>query len=327
MTTPNTPAGWYSDPDGSGGQRYWDGQQWTEHRAPAAAAPPPPPGAGKHAAPPTEPAALVTGTDTVAATTPAPLHSVPSPDAPPLYSVPPRDPPSFGAPDNDAPAFAPTLQAPAFGAPAFDASPAKAPKDARSTLIMRYGIGVAVGVVAVVATVLYAVFNGNGTSTIALGTPTSTTASVTPSTTTVLSTETSAPSETPIPTGGAGDASNANMTFLVTALDSATTVTSPTDASQTQNAQGQFIIVSMEVTNTGTQPAQYSAGLQKLIVGGTLYDPDPQASSYLGGVDEALAPGDQVHTVIVFDVPSGTVPDAIELHGDGTAPGFTLPLH
>src|SRR6185312_9265795 len=36
MTTPPTPAGWYPDPDGSGGQRYWDGSTWTEHRAPAA---------------------------------------------------------------------------------------------------------------------------------------------------------------------------------------------------------------------------------------------------------------------------------------------------
>jgi Domain of unknown function (DUF4352)/Protein of unknown function (DUF2510) len=33
MTTPLTPAGWY--PDGSGGQRYWDGIAWTEHRVPA----------------------------------------------------------------------------------------------------------------------------------------------------------------------------------------------------------------------------------------------------------------------------------------------------
>jgi uncharacterized protein DUF4352/uncharacterized protein DUF2510 len=31
-----TPAGWYPDPDGSGGQRYFDGRAWTEHRAAAA---------------------------------------------------------------------------------------------------------------------------------------------------------------------------------------------------------------------------------------------------------------------------------------------------
>lgn len=28
-----TPPGWY--PDGAGGQRWWDGTQWTEHSAPA----------------------------------------------------------------------------------------------------------------------------------------------------------------------------------------------------------------------------------------------------------------------------------------------------
>ena len=27
-------AGWYPDPEQPGQQRYWDGQQWTEHRAP-----------------------------------------------------------------------------------------------------------------------------------------------------------------------------------------------------------------------------------------------------------------------------------------------------
>ena len=28
------PAGWYVDPDGSGWQRYWDGEHWTTHRRP-----------------------------------------------------------------------------------------------------------------------------------------------------------------------------------------------------------------------------------------------------------------------------------------------------
>jgi uncharacterized RDD family membrane protein YckC len=40
------PAGWYPDPDTSNpsapqGQRYWDGQQWTQHVAPPAGAPQP----------------------------------------------------------------------------------------------------------------------------------------------------------------------------------------------------------------------------------------------------------------------------------------------
>jgi hypothetical protein len=37
---PMPPAGWYDDPDGSGGQRYFDGNEWQE-RAPRAAPPAP----------------------------------------------------------------------------------------------------------------------------------------------------------------------------------------------------------------------------------------------------------------------------------------------
>lgn len=33
MTSPQTPAGWYPDPGGGPGQRYWDGSQWTDHYA------------------------------------------------------------------------------------------------------------------------------------------------------------------------------------------------------------------------------------------------------------------------------------------------------
>ncbi|MCZ3386839.1 MAG: DUF2510 domain-containing protein [Actinomycetia bacterium] len=37
-----TPAGWYPDPEQSGQQIYWGGQQWTEHRAPLTPTPPAP---------------------------------------------------------------------------------------------------------------------------------------------------------------------------------------------------------------------------------------------------------------------------------------------
>ena len=33
MTSPLAPAGWYADPEGFAGQRYFDGFQWTPHRA------------------------------------------------------------------------------------------------------------------------------------------------------------------------------------------------------------------------------------------------------------------------------------------------------
>ena len=37
---PQQPAGWYPDPHG-GGQRYWDGNQWTEHTSGVQQMPPP----------------------------------------------------------------------------------------------------------------------------------------------------------------------------------------------------------------------------------------------------------------------------------------------
>jgi uncharacterized RDD family membrane protein YckC len=39
MSEVGAPANWYPDPEGGGGLRYWDGNDWTSHRAP----PPPPP--------------------------------------------------------------------------------------------------------------------------------------------------------------------------------------------------------------------------------------------------------------------------------------------
>ena len=39
----DVPAGWYDDPEHAGQHRYWDGDQWTEHRAPKE----PPPAGGR----------------------------------------------------------------------------------------------------------------------------------------------------------------------------------------------------------------------------------------------------------------------------------------
>jgi len=36
VTIPTAPPNWYPDPDGSGGQRFWDGARWTDYRVPPA---------------------------------------------------------------------------------------------------------------------------------------------------------------------------------------------------------------------------------------------------------------------------------------------------
>ena len=55
MTQPPPPPGWYPDPDGVGGTRWWNGQGWTDHVQQAAAPPPPPPPPPPSAGPPPPP--------------------------------------------------------------------------------------------------------------------------------------------------------------------------------------------------------------------------------------------------------------------------------
>ena len=35
MSHPERPVGWYRDPEVAGCHRYWDGENWVEHRAPS----------------------------------------------------------------------------------------------------------------------------------------------------------------------------------------------------------------------------------------------------------------------------------------------------
>lgn len=88
-----TPAGWYDD--GSGRQRWWDGQQWTEHFAPEAAAP-----ATPEVAPTDEPAAAEApdaqeaSLDDASPTVPLgdDLSAYPAPTAPAYAAAVPGDP-------------------------------------------------------------------------------------------------------------------------------------------------------------------------------------------------------------------------------------------
>jgi uncharacterized membrane protein YhaH (DUF805 family) len=89
--TPAVPAGWYPDPAGSGGQRWWDGTQWSEHVQPPAV-----PAAPETPAAPAEPAGAV------------PVVPV-EPTAPVAPAVP-------------APSYQPVPAAPAYGAAAYGAA-------------------------------------------------------------------------------------------------------------------------------------------------------------------------------------------------------------
>jgi hypothetical protein len=299
MTTSNTPSGWYPDPDGSGGQRFWDGAGWTDHRVPAPAPPVDPPVTPRHAAPP-EPEAPPPPPEVAAEPAPEPEPELATISAP-IWQSPP----------------------PTYPGPAFESEP---PKDARSKLITQYGIGVGVGLVLVIATAVWAATASPNSNDITLSSPATTSSSTAPTTTTAKTTSSESPTETALPAGSPEEGVTPDISFLITNVDSATTITSPDNEYLTKDAQGEFIIVTMDVTDTGTETANYSASLQKLLSGGTSFEPDLEASYYLGSVFEQLAPGDQITATIVYDVPPGTVPDGIELHGDGIGPGITVPF-
>lgn len=101
---PSTPPGWY--PDGQGGQRWWDGTQWTEHTQPAQGAAPQAPQAPQTPQSPQPPA----GDQTVV----APNRAADQGGAPQGYGQPAQG-QSYGQPSGQQAYGAPGQQG--FGAP------------------------------------------------------------------------------------------------------------------------------------------------------------------------------------------------------------------
>jgi len=347
MSTPPTPAGWYPDPDDSGSQRYWDGSAWTEHRAPVQAPSEPaveqptvvvptrpasPEGrGGAHRKPdtepvepePTEPEPGVTAP--VAQWTPPPLEPEaqafePEPHAfepePPKFE---QAPPSF---EQAPPSFE---QAPAFAAPLGGPS---APADNKK-LIVWFSAACAGLLAVLILVVVYALFlHDPGTTQIASPTTAPTeTATEEPTTETSApgwgSEPTAPPTETQAPAGG--ESVDGPLAFTLTGVETGNTVTS-TEAPVEKTAQGEYVVVRLTVHNTGEAPAQFLGTLQRLHAGGTTYNIDDEATFYVGGGFVEIPPGGEAVVGVAFDVPPGTVGEAIELHFDPLSPGIQLPL-
>jgi Domain of unknown function (DUF4352) len=84
-------------------------------------------------------------------------------------------------------------------------------------------------------------------------------------------------------------------------------------------AHGRYVAIRLSVTNIGDQPAAYRAIDQKLIADGTRYDYAPEPTGLLtGNATSQINPGVGIDTLIAYDIPAGTRPESIELHG---APG------
>lgn len=86
-----------------------------------------------------------------------------------------------------------------------------------------------------------------------------------------------------------------------------------------QTAQGQFFVVTVKVTNIGDKPQSFSPSNQKLIDNqGREFEPDATAQIALGGSDipvwDNINPGNTADVKLVYDMPVGAVPAAMELH-------------
>ena len=105
--------------------------------------------------------------------------------------------------------------------------------------------------------------------------------------------------------------------FVVRGMKRASSITSPTWLDYMHaDAQGEFIIVDLWVTNVGNQQATYMGITQKLIVGGKQYTYAGEPTFMLNdNATSAVNPGTGIDTEIAFDVPAGSQPSSIELHG------------
>jgi hypothetical protein len=339
MTTPSTPAGWYPDPDGSGGQRYWDGFTWTEHRSPAVTAPaassaamdepadefPASEQATSVVSLPDQPTSVVPTQSTPPAT-PEPAetgggaHRAPDPEPTPTYEAPPATAPyGFSGP--------PAPPQPPFAADGSDGS-GGGPDNRKLLIGFLSAVG---GLLLVLVLVLVYAFVIRDDPTTQIGASGTSTSSSTSSskTTSSKSSATETPSETatdsPTPTIG-GQATEGDFVFSVASTDTGGTVTSPINEYIEKTANGEYFVVHLNVGNNGTRPLTFLSTLQKLNPGSDAFVPDDEASFYLGGGVVTINPGEQVETAVAFDVPVGTIPTSILVHGDPDGSGVELPV-
>jgi Domain of unknown function (DUF4352)/Protein of unknown function (DUF2510) len=344
VTTPRTPAGWYADPDGSGGQRYWDGSAWTEHRSPAPHEP----------SEPSEPTAAAEPPGSEQPTTVVPIRPAgehvgahrapePEPEPEPTPQPEPRPEPEPGptavidlgsvVPSEQltTPLIPPTPPAePSFAGVPLEPPPSGEPpaRDDRRQLVIWFGAACAALLAVLVLVVIYGVFIHKDDTIQASSGPSSTSKSATPTTPSGSGwgSGTQTASESPTTASGSGpQATDGGLTFAVTGVETAPSVKYQ-DAPVEKTAQGEFIIVHMTVLNSGDAQGTFLATLQKLKAGGTTYSIDDEATAYLNGTWADLNAGDTADVAIAFDVPPGTTPESLEVHGASTSTGVEVPL-
>jgi len=123
-------------------------------------------------------------------------------------------------------------------------------------------------------------------------------------------------------------AADGKFNFVVNGVDCSQTEIGDQYLSTT--AQGQFCIVDVTITNIGSKAQSFFGDNATLFnAQDQEFSADTEAAIYLddsSSLYEEINPGNTLNSKVVFDVPAGTTPTAIELHDSAFSGGVTVDL-
>ena len=135
------------------------------------------------------------------------------------------------------------------------------------------------------------------------------------------------PASTGSGTSGAGvQALDGDVTITSNGVEITPTVSAADNDLLTTSASGQFVVVRLTLLNNGARPATFLADQQVLTAGGQTYSAETESTFYLGGISAVLYPGQPVEVAFAYDVPPGTAPESLQVHGDLGSAGATIEL-
>ncbi|WP_412485600.1 DUF4352 domain-containing protein [Mycolicibacterium frederiksbergense] len=127
-------------------------------------------------------------------------------------------------------------------------------------------------------------------------------------------------------TGAGGQVSDGDVAITSNGVEITPTVSAADNEMLTKTASGEFVVVRLTLLNNGELPATFLADQQVLTAGGQTFNTETESTFYLGGISAVLYPGQPVDVAFAYDVPPGTAPESLEVHGDLASPGAVLPL-
>ena len=138
----------------------------------------------------------------------------------------------------------------------------------------------------------------------------------------------STPVQTVAPAGIGVPVRDGSLEFTVHGIRRSSVAQIPGNPQGRTQAVGEYIIVSLNVKNIGSQPVQYYTDSQSLVINGSQHSADILAAVYLNPESaEYIQPGLAVNIETPFDVPVGSQPEAIVLNDIYSTPvGVTVSL-